>query len=226
MKKIFLLLFYCFFYNFCFSQQDNLIYSETFLTSNIQTIKINVAKQNITIKKYNGEDVLVEMDSNNLCFKSIVIIKDNELIIKENDYIPSQVDYCDIYIYIPFDFVPNSIYTKTSYGNIKIEDISIKEELSIFTDISNINLYKIKVDYLTISSYNKKIECKELKCNSFNITNHLGNIELSLLELPSYSSKIATNTGSIIIWKKNNQNIKDSNISITAPRANLFIKEQ
>lgn len=197
MKKIFSFILSIFFLFPLFSQEEILIYSETFNCDELNSIHIDITDEQVLIQKYKGDEILIEFDSNNLNYKPILTFRNNEITIKSANYHPVTVDYCKINIYLPVNYKADQIFVKSIYGSITIKDISIINDFTVKTDGGILDISGVKTDTLQVSSFNSDIICHDMKCDSLIIDSINGNIDISILSNLTAVSVISSSTRSI-----------------------------
>lgn len=214
MKKTFSLILVFNIFLFLFAVEPNLILSKSF--SNITDFNFDLGHENLTIENIYGDEILVELYSNNN--KKLPKVYENEGILilktKQTKLYPS--DYCNIKIYIPYEFVFENVNIQTNSGNIILQDLS-SEELSIksisgkiksqeLKISSYINLYSISgqidintvtTETISVQSASGFIYISSIIADYFDTTTDSGIIEISLASQPKASSRIHSKTGEV-----------------------------
>lgn len=198
MKKIYSLLFAFFLIFPLFSQNETLIYSEDFDGINITFFSASLSNETINIVKYTGENVLIEIDSNNLNYKPQINLMNQTLEITSSLYKPSSVDYCNINVYFPVNFRTEQIEIKTINGEILLKNTTVLQDITLSTDSGKITVNKIKTENLQVTSFSSTIECSNINCETFLLSSKKGDISLSITEDPVATSQIVTEEGSIV----------------------------
>lgn len=204
MKKIFSTLFILFFSFSLFANNDfSVIYSESFDCQSVHDIEANLLFENITVKKYTGEEILIELESNNSLLKPNISINSNKILkIQNKRDRKSDADYCNIIIYLPVNFQSTDLIIKTESGNISLTKIRVLEDIELVSFSGDINIDSVSCDYHHCVSNKGNILSNMVSCSYFFLDNTDGKIEVVFSKDPTENCKI-TNKNSDIILKHN-----------------------
>ena len=201
-----------------FAQQNNLIFRESYRLADVQNLVMALNSENVEIKNFRGYKVTVEAYSNNIN-KSPVIKRSNKSIIiehsKEHFY---KADYCNIVVFIPYDFQMNSFdyisdsgnlnaeqlwagkfSLRSNTGNISIAQAITRDTLSITSSTGSVKIGNFQGEYFEISSENGGIEMNNVQAEYFSASSGSGEIFVQLNDAPVASSQLKNNRGSITL---------------------------
>lgn len=201
-KKV-VFLFFLLIPSFFFAEEKNIISRQTYKAIDIESISVNVLFENIYVSTIYGDEILIEIGSNNNQFLPIISQQDSCLKIKTNErnsWSPNSGTYCSIYIYVPFDYVPDNYDFIVSYGKISLQNITATNFIKLNGGEKEAVLSNLKTDYFCYIAYNeagKEVVISNLDCTYFEIRGFVGDISLSLAKAPEASSIIRTKEGAI-----------------------------
>lgn len=202
MKK---LLFICLFINsLVFAQDFNLISRQNIKTKDINNINVDLSFENVFINKISGEEISIEVYSNNLnCVPNIQTAKQTVTIQTLQQQSSSQ-DYCSIHIYIPVDFNPDSFLIKTKMGSISIKDLFTENDLEIQSVSGYITISNTNCSSLIASSISGAINLYNINCDYFYLNSTSSDLLIKLATPISAKSKIQTTSGNISFYSYEN----------------------
>ncbi len=225
MKKTFLLTALLFLSSFVFAEQSNLIFRESYRLADVQNLILALNAENVEIKNFRGYKVTVETYSNNFTKSPVIKRANKSLIIEHSKEHFYKADYCNIVIYIPFDFQMNSfdyiadsgnltanelwadrLSAKSNTGSISINSATSKNTLSIATTKGQVKIGKFLGEYFEASSESGSISMNMVKADFFNASAGSGNIYVELREPPAASSQLKTTRGNITLEVDANEN--------------------
>ena len=199
---------------FLFAIEPNLIVSQTF--SDIHNLDFDLNFENLKIENIYGDEILVELYSNNRKKLPQLEKENGSLYLKstENKLYPS--DYCNIKIYVPYENIFETINIVNQKGQIifqilNTEELTIKslngkiqgQEISAssFISLSNfegqIDINTAKTETLSAKTTSGSIYISSLKADYFDSTTDSGITEISLSSQPKASSRIYSKTGEV-----------------------------
>lgn len=184
---------------FLFAIEPNLIISRTF--SKINNFDFNLSFENLTIENIYGDEILVELYSNNK--KKLPFLNNANGTLKINST-PTQLypsDYCNIKIYIPHEAVYETIYISTEKGQISIQSLKA-DEITIKSNTGKITADSLNADFsVQVSSTSAQIDINSTKNESLSIKNGSGSIYISSLTSDYFD--VTTESGFIELKTEN-----------------------
>ena len=217
-RKIFTVFFVTLLSCLLYAQQANLIFRESYRLADVQNLVMALNSENVEIKNFRGYKVTVEFYSNNSS-RSPVIKRANKSIIIENSREHSyKNDYCNIVIYIPYDFQMNSfdfisdsgslsteqiwaskISARSNSGSISMENVISRDTFAARSSKGFIKIGSFKGEYFELTNHSGNIEMNKVQAEYFNTTSSSGEVYIQLTEAPIAGSQISTNSGNIIV---------------------------
>ena len=213
-KKGFYLAILLLFSEFLFANEPNMIISESF--SGVKTIYMDLSFENIFIENIYGNEILVELYSNNKNKLPAVSAQDNSLILKSVNKKLYPSDYCTVKIYIPTEAFFDEVNIKSGNGSITFESINADEIIlnsvngkicgKELTGISNIQISSIageidinsaETETISVETVSGSIYLASLKTDYFDSKSESGSIEIILKNPPKASSFIKNISGNI-----------------------------
>lgn len=205
---------------FLFAIEPNLIVSQTF--SDIHNLDFDLSFENLTIENIYGDEILVELYSNNKKKLPQLEEENGSLYLKstENKLYPS--DYCNIKIYVPYENIFETINIvnlkgqiifqilnteeltiKSLNGKIQGKEISATSLISLSNFEGQIDINTAKTETLSAKTTSGSIYISSLKADYFDSTTDSGITEISLASQPKASSRIYSKTGEVHLTFQN-----------------------
>jgi DUF4097 and DUF4098 domain-containing protein YvlB len=194
-----------------FADSKNIVYNESFDFKNVDSLQINLTCENLNISRIYGDEIVVEIGTNNIKKLPVVTLEQNDdygtgtLTITSTIKKVSLGFNSTVYLYLPQDFLPGELYISNVSGNIQsdvlvsVNNIIIKN-VSGRTDIAGIN-----TDYFSAAAASGNIKIQKLSAGYFDINNVSGNIFAELEKSFEAKSKITTISGKIQVYYKKNE---------------------
>lgn len=214
-----------------FADSKNLVYSNTFDFVDIDCVEISLVYENLQVSRIYGDEIVVEIGSNNIKKVPEVSVDDYRLKIISKEEKVRLGDKCTVYIYLPQDFNAQEITINNVSGNISadileaqngvlINNVSGRTDINackteLFTAISvsgNITLQKINADYFELASTSGNIfaQLEQASLATSQITNISGKTQLYYPKASDFEITAFTISGSI---KDNSSNKTNTGIS-------------
>jgi hypothetical protein len=218
MRKL-LLLCATFLFSFAlFAQQTNLIFRESYRLADVQNLVMALNSENVEVKNFRGYKVTVEAYSNNSSRSPIIKRANKSIIIEHSKEHFYKADYCNLVIYIPYDYQLNSFDYISDSGNLSAEDlwasrltarsntgsisfnsVVTNDTFSIKSTRGNIKIGRYKGEYFEMTSESGSIGINKVQAEYFNASSGSGEIYLNLEGAPVASSQVKSSRGNIIV---------------------------
>ena len=193
-----------------FADSKNIVYNQSFDYKNIETLRINLTAENLKISRIYGDEIVVEIGSNNLKQIPAVTLDQNDddsstFAIISTVKKASPGFNATVYLYLPQDFLPVEISISNVSGNIQSDlltsqNIIFIKNVSGRTDVAGIN-----TDYFSAGAVSGNITIQKLSAGYFDINNISGNVFAELEKAFEARSKITTVSGRIQVYYKKNE---------------------
>ena len=225
MKKFVLLTASLLFSCILFAQQNNLIFRESYRLADVQNLVMALNSENVQIKNFRGYKVTVEAYSNNSKHSPVIKKANKSIIIEHQMEHLYKTEYCDIIIYIPFDFQMNSvefisdsgsltaesvwagkISARSNSGSISFEAVTATDTFSVRSTKGFIKVGAFKGEYFEMTSESGFIEMKKVQAEYFNASSGSGEIFIQLNAAPVAASQIKSSRGNLIMEIPNDEN--------------------
>ena len=218
MRKLFLLTVSFLFSCMLFAEQSNLIFRESYRLADVQNLVMALNSENVEIKNFRSYKVTIEAYSNNSSRSPIIKRSNKSIIIEHSKEHFYKADYCNLIIYIPYDFQLNSfeyisdsgnllaenvwaakLSARSNTGSISFNSVVTNDTFSINSTRGNIKIGRYKGEYFEISSESGSVGINKVEAEYFNATSGSGEIYLSLEGAPVASSQVKSSRGNIIV---------------------------
>jgi len=178
------------------SEQQNIVSKQDFKVAEITSLKIDCNGEDIKFYIFYGDEITVEVSSNNLKFQPAVEIQNTILTITDK-YTPRKGDSGSVSIFLPYDFVASDYYISTKSGKISVQGLNATQSIVLRSVDGKIQGRDISSDYLEVSSKNGQVKFVNTKCSYFDVRTVSAPITLSLLFAPLAKSVCDSKNGKI-----------------------------
>ena len=203
--------------------QNNLVLRESYDIDKIQTIELSLKYEDIKIESIQGQNVILEIDSNNSKLLPEIQLSDKKLLIKQESWDFSRGDRCLLAIYLPANQEINSLKIKNLYGNISLKNINSQNSVEIQSDNSQIEIKALTSDYFALEVGNcPPVKLNNLSVNYFNISGTHADFDLNLLHAPLAQSFIHSKFGKINLSIPKSDNFELQTFSTKSYITNKF----
>ena len=187
-----------------FSESKNIVYSENFVITSIENLKINLTYENLEISQIYGDEITVEISSNNLKKIPSVTLSKNQLKIATKTKKYTIGDNCTVSVYIPQDFNADFIQVSNVSGNILASELHTDNYISISNTSGRIDLTTCDCEYLELKSISGRIVAQKVSAEYFKADSSSGLIFLDLLKAPVAKSIAENVSGNIQLYLPEN----------------------
>ena len=212
MKKIFLILSLIFFTAPFFADAKNIVYNKSFDFQSINELSISLTCENLKISRIYGEEIVVEIGSNNIKKIPEVVLEQAApeddtctlAITSVNKRSPLGFN-CTVYVYLPQDFFADQISVSNMSGNIQADILATQNAIYISNMSGRTDIAAATTDYLCASSVSGNLTIQKITAGYFDINNTSGNIFLELEKALEAKSRVASVSGKIQVYYKKNE---------------------
>lgn len=211
MKKLFVVLSIIFFAAPFFADSKNLVYNKSFDYKNINTLSISLTCENLKINRIYGDEIVIEIGSNNLKKIPEVVLEQPEQeeastlkITSVNKRSPLGFN-CTVYVYLPQDFYAAQISISNVSGNIQADILNTQNAIYVSNMSGRTDIAASSSDYLSASSVSGNMTLQKITAGYFDIQNVSGNTFLELENSIEARSRVTSVSGKIQVYYKKNE---------------------
>ena len=194
-----------------FAKTQNLVFNKSYNCSQIESLEILLTYENLKITQIYGDEITVEISSNNNKQVPSVLLDQDDLSDKGNLIIKSAVtrtkpgNKCSVYLYIPQEFIADSIIISLVSGNLQADFLRSENSLAINNVSGRTDIAGLSTDFLNLSSISGNIKTQKLSVSYFYISNISGNTFIELDKPMLAKSMLSSITGKIQVYYKKNE---------------------
>lgn len=194
-----------------FAKTQNLVFNKSYDCSQIESLEISLTYENLKITQIYGDEITVEISSNNNKQVPSVLLEQDDLSDKGNLIIKSAVtrtkpgNTCTVYLYIPQEFIADSIIISLVSGNLQADFLRSENKLAVNNVSGRTDIAGLSTDFLNISSVSGNVTTQKLSASYFNISNVSGNTFVELDKPLLARSMISSISGKIQVYYKKNE---------------------
>lgn len=214
-----------------FASGNNLLFKENYSTKTISNIELILSSEKVTVSPIYGDEITVEIRSNNKSRVPVVSETKSTLLIESNNQKRFGIaDYCYVEIFIPYDYNFDTVRLQTSSGSLSVESVNANtcifkassgeidasrinsNDIQISTSSGHINLMKFKGEYMDLRASSGSVKTRSITCDYFDVRTSSGSVDVDLLKVPLAASEIRTSSGSVDLIVPDNKGF-DMNVS-------------
>lgn len=204
MKKLLFILFTFLLSLPLFADPKNIVYSQAFDFSAIDNLYISLTYENLQISRIYGNEIVIEIGSNNIKKIPQISVQDESLKIFSNEQKTSRGNKCNVFLYIPQDFDAQSIELSNVSGNISADILQSQNAVHISNVSGRTDIAACSTELYKVSSVSGNITLQKIMVDFFDFNSTSGNIFAELEKAPQASSKITNVSGkSLLYYPKN-----------------------
>ncbi len=218
MKKLLIAVLSLFTFTSLFAANKNLVFKESY--NDIKNLNFQLRSENVTIREIYGDEISVEIYTNNKHLMPEINNSKNRLNIKSNNKSFRFGEYCNLEICIPQDYKFNNISIMLTSGDLTIEKMTA-ENISISGTSGSVHADSLSANYkLNLQRTSGSTKIKNASSDELEIISTSGSIQID--KVNTIESKFSVTSGSINFDKLDTESfdltstsgsIKISNIS-------------
>ena len=178
-----------------FADPKNIVYNQAFGFSAIENLDISLTYENLQISRIYGNEIVVEIGSNNIKKIPQVTVQDESLQIISKEQKSSRGNKCNVYLYLPQDFDAKSIELHNVSGNISADILQSQNAVHIKNVSGRTDIAACQTEFFTASSLSGNITLQKIAVDFFDFSSTSGNIFVELAQASQASSKIKNVSG-------------------------------
>ena len=206
MKKLLILLIFLLFSFPLFADAKNIVYNNSFDFQKIDSIDISLTYENLKISQIYGDEIVVEIGSNNKKKIPEVLLEQDELncvlTIASTVKKSTLGNSCTVYLYLPQDFLAEHISISLVSGNLQSDILKAQNALFIKNISGRTDIAGCSTDYLSATAVSGNLTIQKIATGYFDINNTSGNIFLELENKLEAKSRVTSVSGKIQIYYK------------------------
>ena len=192
-----------------FADSKNIVYNNSFDFKNIDSLEVSLSYENLKISQIYGDEIVVEIGSNNNKKIPLVLLEQDELscTLKITSTVKKATlgNSCTVYLYLPQDFFANQITISLVSGNLQADILKAQNALYIKNISGRTDIAGCTTDYLNATAISGNLTIQKITAGYFDINNTSGNIFLELEKALEAKSRVAGISGKIQVYYKKNE---------------------
>ena len=193
-----------------FADSRNLVFNESFDYTNIDSIIISLSYENLKVSQIYGDEIVVEIGSNNIKKIPQVTLKQDELssVLKIESTVKRATlgNSCTVYLYLPQDFIAKELDFSVMSGHLQADSLQAENSIFLSSISGRIDTAACSTEYLLASSVSGNITMQKISVGYFDIKNVSGKIFAELEKALEAKSKISSVSGNIQVYYKRIKN--------------------
>lgn len=223
MKKSLILVLSLFMTLSCFAASKNLVQKDT-ISASIKNINIQLLSEELVIKEIYGDEIAIEIYSNNKRYIPNIENDNDTLSITSKTKAFRFGEYCTVEICIPQDKKFNNITIDQASGSAEIEKL-YADNISITSSSGSLKADNLTTDYsLKVRKSSGSTKIEKVASDDFKVTASSGSIKIGSLN--TINSEFNTTSGSIKVEKLDTESFdvetSSGSISISSIAADYF----
>lgn len=212
MKKVLLLLTVLFSAaTLSFADAKNIVYKESFSFAQIENLKISLTYEDLQISQIYGDEIVVEIGSNNRNKTPEVFVDDDILKIQTKEQKVRRGERCNVYVYLPQDFFAKSIELNNTSGNITVDILKAENAILVNNVSGRTDIGNCQTELFTSTNVSGNSTLQKIVAEYFQLSSTSGNLFAQLEQAPEATSQLTNISGKTQLYYP-----KDSNFEIVA----------
>lgn len=178
-----------------FADAKNIVYTENFDFDRIESLEISLTYENLQITRIYGDEIVVEIGSNNRNKIPKVSVQDDALQIKNNNQKARLGDKCTVYVYLPQDFHTQGITIQNVSGNITADILQAQNGVVVGNVSGRTDINACQTEFFTVMSVSGNSTLQKVSADYFEFSATSGNIFVELEQAPQATSMISNVSG-------------------------------
>lgn len=215
MKKLFLLLCTFLLSLPLFADPKNIVYNEAFSFLAIENLDISLTYENLQISRIYGEEIVIEIGSNNIKKIPQVSVQNETLRIISNEQKTSRGNKCNVYVYLPQDFDASEIKLHNVSGSITADILQAQNAVLISNVSGRTDIASCQTELYKATSVSGNITLQKIAVDFFDFSSTSGNIFAELETAPLASSGITNISGKSQLYYPKSSNFEFSAFTVS-----------
>ena len=178
-----------------FADAKNIVYKENFDFDRIESLEISLTYENLQISRIYGDEIVVEIGSNNRNKIPKVSVQDDALQIKNDNQKARLGDKCTVYVYLPQDFHAQGITIQNVSGNITADILQAQNGVVVGNVSGRTDINACQTELFTVMSVSGNSTLQKVSADYFEFSATSGNIFVELEQAPQATSMISNISG-------------------------------
>ncbi len=203
-----------------FADPKNIVYNEAFDFSAIDNVNISLTYENLQISRIYGDEIVIEIGSNNIKKIPQVVVQDETLRIISKEQKSSRGNKCSVYVYLPQDFDAKSIELHNVSGTISADILQAQNAVLISNVSGRTDIASCQTELYKATSVSGNITLQKIAVDFFDFSSTSGNIFAELETAPLASSGITNISGKSQLYVPKDSNLTYKTFSISGKITN------
>ena len=206
-----------------FADPKNIVYNEAFDFSAIENLDISLSYENLQISRIYGEEIVIEIGSNNIKKIPQVTVQDETLRIISTEQKTSRGNKCNVYVYLPQDFSINEIKLQNESGSISADILQAQKAVLISNVNGRTDIATCQTELYKATSVSGNITLQKIAVDFFDFSSTSGTIFAELEQTPLATSGITNISGKSQLYIPKDSNLTYKTFSISGKITNNSI---
>ena len=206
-----------------FADPKNIVYNEAFDFSAIENLDISLTYENLQISRIYGDEIVIEIGSNNIKKIPQVTVHDETLRIISKEHKTSRGNKCNVYVYLPQDFSINEIKLHNESGSISADILQAQNAVLISNVSGRTDIATCQTELYKATSVSGNITLQKISVDFFDFSSTSGNIFAELETAPLATSGITNILGKSQLYVPKDSNLTYKTFSISGKITNNSI---
>ena len=206
-----------------FADPKNIVYNEAFDFSAIENLDISLTYENLQISRIYGEEIVIEIGSNNIKKIPQVTVQDETLRIISTEQKTSRGNKCNVYVYLPQDFDASEIKLHNVSGSITADILQAQNAVLISNVNGRTDIATCQTELYKATSVSGNITLQKIAVDFFDFSSTSGTIFAELEQTPLATSGITNISGKSQLYIPKDSNLTYKTFSISGKITNNSI---
>ena len=178
-----------------FADSRNIVYNQSFEVFEIDTVEISLVYEELKISRIYGDEISVEIGSNNIKKIPQVLCKDGVFKIESKEKKARLGTRCTVYLYLPQDLNAMSIIINNVSGNIQADVLKAQNTVAIGNVSGRTDISSCTTERYNVATVSGNTTLQKISADYFDFSSTSGYVFAQLEQAPQATSSITNVSG-------------------------------
>ena len=203
-----------------FADSRNIVYNQSFEVFEVDTVEISLVYEELKISRIYGDEISVEIGSNNIKKIPQVSCQNGVFKIENIDKKAKRGTRCTVYLYLPQDLDAMSITINNVSGNIQADILRAQNTVAIGNVSGRTDIGACATELYNVTTVSGNATLQKVTAEYFDFSSTSGNIFAELEAVPLASSGITNISGKSQLYVPKGADLKLTTFSVSGGISN------
>lgn len=203
-----------------FADSKNIVSTQNFDALSVDTLEISLIYEDLKITQIYGDEISVEIGTNNIKKVPEVICEDGVLRIKSKEKKATRGNNCTVYLYLPQDLNLMSITINNASGNIQADILKAQNFVRLGNVSGRVDIASCTTELYNLTTVSGNATLQKVTVEYFDFSSTSGNIFAELSSAPLAASGITNVSGKSQLYVPKDSTLSFATFSVSGTITN------